>query len=92
MESHGEKSSKAAAGAILTFLQQDPFKQGVLVAKHETLVRGTAVTLLQRLKRLLVVFDGVLQLLYIFRPPFPESRLSLPISLLALFRSGIYLQ
>jgi hypothetical protein len=50
------------------------------------------MTLLQTLQRFLIAFDGGLELADILRPAFSESRLGLPIALLSLFRSGIYLK
>jgi hypothetical protein len=76
---------------ILTFLQKNPLEQRVLVPKHQTFVCCTAMALLEGLQRLLVDLDGALQLLYVFSPPLSESCLGLPVPLLALFGSGIYL-
>jgi hypothetical protein len=47
------------------------------------------MVLLQLLERLLLVLDRGLQLLDVFRPPFPEGGLGLPVTLLPFLGSGI---
>ena len=75
-----------------TFFQENSLQKRVLVTEHQTLICRAAVTLLKRLERLLIVFDGGLELLDIFRPPFTKRGLRLSVSLLSFFRRGIYLQ
>jgi hypothetical protein len=75
---------------LLTFFQENSLQERVLVTEHQTLIRRAAVTLLKRLERLLIVFDGSLELLDIFRPPFTKRGLRLSISLLSFFRRRIY--
>jgi len=74
-----------------TLLQQDSLKKRILVAEHETLIRGAAVALLQRLQCLFMVLDGGLELLDVFGATLSERSLCLPVPLLALFGCGIYL-
>ena len=50
------------------------------------------MALLQALQLLFMMFDGCLQLFYIFRSPLTERRLGLPVPLLSLFGCRVYLQ
>ena len=74
-----------------TLLQEDTFKQRVLVPEHQAFVGGGSVALLQILQRIFMMLDGLLQLLDILRPPLSEGRLGLSVALFSLFRGGIYL-
>lgn len=68
-----------------TFFQQNSLQERVLVTEHQTLICGAAVTLLKGLERLLVMFDGSLELLDVFRSPFTKRGLRLSVSLLSFF-------
>lgn len=70
---------------IDTFLEQDTFKQRVLVPEHQTFVGGGTVTLLEVLECFFMMLDGGFELFDILGPSFTECCLSLAISLLALF-------
>ena len=65
-----------------TFLFQDTLKQRILVSQHQTLICSISVALLQRLKRVLVVLDSLLQLFDVLCSSFAESCLSLSVALL----------
>lgn len=69
----------------LTLFKQDALKQRVLVSKHETLVRGRAMALLESRQLLFILLDVRLQLLDVLRSTFSERCLGLSVALLALF-------
>jgi hypothetical protein len=73
----------------LTFFEQDPLEERVLVSKHQTFIGGAAVALLEVLERLLLVLNGALELFDILGPTFTEGRLGLAVALLALLGRGI---
>jgi hypothetical protein len=75
-----------------TFLQQDSLQKGILVAKHEALVGGIAVAILQVLQRLFMVFYRGLKLLDVLGAPFAKGSLSLTVALFALLRGCVYLE
>ena len=71
--------------------EEDALQEGVLVAEHQTLVRGGAVALLQALQRVALLLDGGLELLDVLGAPLAEGGLRLPVALLALLRGSVYL-
>lgn len=72
-----------------TFLEKDPFKERVLVAKHQALICSAAVSSLQAVEVRLMDADGLLQLLNVFGATLTEGCLGLTVALLALLGSGI---
>lgn len=75
--------------ARLTFLEEDALQQRVLITKHQALVGCGAVCRLQVVQIGLVDADGLLELLDVLRPTFPECGLRLAIALLAFLRRCI---
>ena len=75
----------------LTLLQENALQQRILVPKHQTLISSSTVALLESLERILMMLDGRFELLDVFCSSLTECCLRLAISLLALLRSGIYL-
>jgi hypothetical protein len=75
-----------------TFLKQDPFQERILVSQHETLVSCTPMGGLQVVKIGLMHPDGLFQLLDVLRSAFSKRSLSLAVTLLPLFGSGIDLE
>ena len=68
-----------------TFLEEDPFEQGVLVSQHKTFVRGRAMALLQAGQVLLMLLDGGFELFDVLGASLTESCLCLAVALLSLF-------
>lgn len=59
-------------GNINALLEQDALEQRVLVAQHQHLISGLTGALLQTRELFLVVLDGRLEMLDIFRSSFSE--------------------
>jgi hypothetical protein len=66
-------------------LQEDAFQKRVLVAQHQALIGRMPVSGLKIGEVLLMGADSLLELLDVLGPPFPESRLRLPVPLLPFF-------
>ncbi len=93
---HVCRSESWAASLCLQFgvdidalFEQDAFKQGVLVAEHETLISSVAVSCLEIVQIGLMNTDGLFQLLDVLGAAFTERSLSLPVSLLTLLRRSV---
>lgn len=76
---------------MLTLFKKDSLQEGVLIAKHQTLIGSSAVGRLEVVKVGLMDANGFLELLDVFGSSFSEGCLRLSITLLALFRGCIYL-
>ena len=79
----------APRAAAHTFLEKDPFKERILVAKHQTLICSAPVSSLQAVEVRLMDADGLLQLFNVFGATLTEGCLGLTVALLALLGSGI---
>lgn len=66
-----------------TLLEKDALQQGVLVAKHQTLIGGCSMSTLEIVQVGLVNTDSLLELLDVLGATLAESSLSLAVTLLA---------
>mgnify|MGYP005989002645 FL=1 len=64
-------------------LEQDSLEERVLVAEHQTLISGCAVSSLEVVEVGFMAEDGLFQLLDVLRASLTESSLGLSVSLLA---------
>lgn len=74
-----------------TFLQKNPLQQRVLIPQHQTFISSTSMRGLQVMQVRLMHANSILELLDILCSALSERSLSLSVSLLALFRRGVYL-
>jgi hypothetical protein len=68
-----------------TLLKKNALEQRVLVAEHQALISGVAMSGLEVGQVLLMGANSFLELLDVLGSPFPESRLGLPVPLLPFF-------
>jgi hypothetical protein len=78
--------------ARLTLLKKDALQEGVLVAQHQALVGGGAMSSLEAVKVRLMDADGLLELLDVLGAALAEGRLGLAVTLLPLLRGSIDLR
>lgn len=73
----------------LTLLQKDTLQEGVLVAQHQALVGGGAMSSLKAVEVGLMDADGLLELLDVLGAALAEGSLGLAVALLPFLRGSI---